>query len=239
VGIRAGASTIVLDAGSGICGLKSLPRFKNHKYSLIFSHYHVDHIHGLLFWEALFDNQCSIDVYGMDSRLGDVRATCGAFLNDPFQPAGLNEVAAAMSFSGIGAGSVINLEGGAEVKAIALSHPGECLGLRIDYNGKSVCYFTDVELALHQNDEALFSMAANTDMVIVDSFFGVGKNIPGWGHSTAAECAAFAKKINAGRLALFHYNYKSTDSEIIALEGAAKAIFADSFAPADGECAEI
>ena len=33
-----------------------------------------------------------------------------------------------------------------------LSHPGYCLGYRIDYDGRSICYITDNELYLPDGD---------------------------------------------------------------------------------------
>jgi len=239
VGVRAGANTIVLDAGSGICGLRGLDDFKNSRYNLFFSHYHVDHIHGLLFWDVLFNPDCSINVYGMESVLGGVRDTCNHFLNEPFQPAGLNEIRAKMSFADIQDGSETSLADGVTVKSIKLSHHGGCLGHRISYNGKSVCYITDVDLNDHKEDESLFAFAANTDLVIMDSFFGNQPGIPGWGHSNAAECAEFAQKVKAQKLALYHYNYKFSDKEIAETEKTAKAIHPNTFAPADGIIIEI
>jgi phosphoribosyl 1,2-cyclic phosphodiesterase len=239
VGVRAGANTIIFDAGSGICGLKALPNFKNTRYNLFFSHYHVDHIHGLLFWDVLFDPNCSIDVYGQKTKLGGVLETCDRFLNEPYQPAGLNEACAKVSFADIRDGSETVLQDGVSVISVGLSHPGGCLGHCIRYNGKSVCYISDVGLSGHKDGDPLFEAAKGADLLIMDSFFGNRECIPDWGHSSASDCARFAKKAGAKQLALYHYDYNLSDEEIAATEETAKAIFADSFAPADGMCISI
>jgi len=239
VGIRAGENTIILDAGSGICGLKALPDFKNTHYNLFFSHYHVDHIHGLLFWDALFNPDCSIDVYGQRTAQGGVRETCDRFLNEPYQPAGLNEIRAKVSFTDIREGSKSVLKDGVTVISVGLSHHGGCLGQCVKYNGKSVFYITDVDLSNHKEDSLLYEIAKDADLLIMDSFFGNREIIPGWGHSNASDCARFTKKVNAKKLALYHYDYNLSDEEIYATEETARAIFADSFAPADGMCITI
>jgi ribonuclease BN (tRNA processing enzyme) len=115
-----------------------------------------------------------------------------------------------------------------------LNHPGGCLGYRIDCGGKSVCYLTDVEISRHQDDEALTAFVRNTDLLIMDSFFGAKQCISGWGHSSVDECTRLANQSGAGRLALFHYSHTCTDDDIAAMERTAKDQYEKSFAPEDG-----
>jgi phosphoribosyl 1,2-cyclic phosphodiesterase len=233
VAVRVGDDVVVFDAGSGICGLDGLAGFKSEKVSLFLSHYHADHIQGLLFWDAFFDPAKSIDVFGMRAKLGGVKDVVDGYLSEPFHPVGIDDARAVLSFCDLAEGQEVVLSGGGVVRVIGLSHPNGCLGFRLDFEGKSVCYITDVELSDHK-DNSLADFCKDTDLLIVDAFFGTQACITGWGHSSASECAGLAKKAGAKRLALFHYRHTDTDDDIDKMEQAAKAEFAGAFASFDG-----
>jgi ribonuclease BN (tRNA processing enzyme) len=233
--IRAGDSTLIFDAGTGICGVNDLDVYKSKKLNLFISHFHKDHISGLLFWEALFDAGKEIDIYGM----GDIRKHINHWLKEPYQPVGIDAFQAKLTFNSIDDGTLVLLDGGVAVSCIPMNHPGGCLGYRIDYGDKSVCYMTDVELGDPEADEKLVAFARNTDLLITDSQFEDGKKNKGWGHSTPKECAALAQSANAKKLALYHYSYHCADGDIDRLTESAKGVFKDTFASADWMRVEI
>jgi len=235
--VRAGGDSVVFDAGSGICGYKDLENFRDKRINLFISHYHADHINGFLFWKALFNPKLSVGIYGK----GSVKDMLDLSLAPPFCPVGSDVFRANIQFICLnpGGGEIIRLDNGATVSTVCLNHPGGALGYRLDYGGKSVCYMTDVELGETDADEKTAAFAKNADLIISDCAFEDGKQIPGWGHSTPKQCAALAKRAQAKRLALYHYGFGMTDSDIDALEKSAKEIFADTFASADGMKVDI
>ncbi len=228
--VQAGGNTLLFDAGSGICGLSKLDSFKNDCYHLFLSHYHIDHVSGLLFWNSLFNPSSEISFYGM----GDIKKTLNHLLSEPFQPAGFDDFKAKINFCDINNEDQILLINNTRVSRMFVSHPGGCAAYRVDYDGKSLCYLTDIELANHDNDENLIEFVKDTNLLIVDSCYKNGKSVKGWGHSTPDECAMLAKQSGARRLALFHHDYSATDADILQSESQAKIIFPNTFASRDG-----
>ncbi|MCL2500953.1 MAG: MBL fold metallo-hydrolase [Defluviitaleaceae bacterium] len=236
VAVRVGDNprhTLVFDAGTGICSLSAMPGYTGDDVRLFLTHYHSDHIHGLLFWDLFFDAGKTIYITGMRTECGGVRETLDGYLKNPYYPAGLTAAKAALVFTDAAVGAAILLEDGVSVRATELCHPSGGLGYRVDYGGKSVCYFTDMALENHR-DGTLADFARDTDLLITDTFFGAGECIKGWGHSSVAECTRLAKEANAKRLALFHYRHTYTDDDINDMETVAKAAFPGAFAPTDG-----
>lgn len=233
VAVKAGDETLIFDSGTGICGFGSLADFQRQRTHIFFSHYHTDHICGLLFFPQFFDKRKRFDVYGPQSGESDCRSVVDSFLSPPLHPVGLNVFGAEMNFSTIGAGDVIRLSDSATVRTYGLSHPGGALGYRVEYDGKAFCYCVDVELADHQDDHGLPEFMRNADLLVLDSFFDDGKVLSGWGHSSWRECVEWAMRANAKKLALFHHSFAYTDAEIDSMEKKAQKIFTDTFAAAD------
>jgi len=58
----------------------------------------------------------------------------------------------------------------------------------------------------------------------LETYFNDGKVIPTWGHSSPGECAKWAKRVNAKKLALFHYGFAAADADIDTFEEKAQTI---------------
>jgi len=228
--VRAGDEVIILDAGTGICGLRDFPQYKSESKHLFLTHYHMDHIDGLLFYSELFDPDMKFTIYG----IRDVKAKLEKLIAPPLCPVGPEVFRASIDYQTITANQKINLSDDVTIKTCRLSHPGGALGCRIDYNGKSFCYCVDVELSNHKNDKKLAKFFRDVDLLVLDASFSDGNVIPGWGHSSPGECAKWAKDNMVKKLALYHFNYTMTDAEIDLMEKSAKKIFPDTFAAADG-----
>ena len=228
--IRAGEETVILDAGSGICSLRNLPEFHKEHMHLFFSHYHSDHVEGLLFCSELFDPKITFDVYGS----GDVRSILSGIISEPLSPVGLEAFKATMNFFNIESDQRIAVSDDITVATYGLSHPGSALGYRIEYDGKVFCYCDDVELKNHQDDEQLRDFTRDVDLLVLDSSFADGEVVHGWGHSSPRECAKWAMEVNAKRMALYHYGYTMTDADIDVMEKSAQSIFPGAFAAVDG-----
>ena len=229
VAVKAGDEVIVLDAGTGICGVRDLPEYQSKRKHLFLSHYHMDHIDGLLFYSDLFDPEIEINIYGP----GDVQAILHDLIAPPLCPVGPEFFKASIKYHTIKPGDYLTLPGDIIVKTCKLSHPGGALGSRIEYGGKSFCYCVDVELSNHKDDADLAGFFRDLDLLILDASFADGQVIPGWGHSCPKECARWAAETGVGKLALYHYNYTMTDEEIDLMEKSAKEIFPNTFTAAD------
>ena len=228
--IRAGEETLILDAGSGICNLRSLPEFHREHMHLFFSHYHSDHVEGLLFCSELFDPKKIFDVYGS----GDVRGILSDIISEPTCPVGIDAFKATIIFHNISSDQHIAVSDDLTVITYNLSHPGGALGYRVEYDGKVFCYCDDVELINHQDDDKLREFTRDVDLLVMDASFADGEVVHGWGHSSPSECAKWAMEVNAKRMSLYHYGYTMTDADIDAMEKAAQSIFPGAFAAFDG-----
>ena len=112
--------------------------------------------------------------------------------------------------------------GDVQVRALELHHPGASLGYRVDFEGHSVVYATDIE---HGSpvDARLADFARGTDVLIYDAMYtpeeysgSPGK--VGWGHSTWEAAVQAAQAADARTLVLFHHDPERDDAALRALE---------------------
>ena len=117
---------------------------------------------------------------------------------------------------------IANMDG-VTVRTKLLSHPGNCLGYRIEYNGRSVCYVTDNELFLEDSDaynphyeQKLAEFAQGADALITDSTYTDAEyaNKVTWGHSCISKVVEFADRAQVKTLYLYHHDPDQRDAEI-------------------------
>lgn len=112
---------------------------------------------------------------------------------------------------------------GVEVRTILLSHPGTCLGYRVELADRSFCYITDNELfpisSPHYNKhymERLTAFTEGCDVLVTDSAYtdeGYLAKV-GWGHSCISEVAHLADAADVKNLYLFHHDLDQSDDDI-------------------------
>ena len=125
---------------------------------------------------------------------------------------------------------------GTAVKTMFLSHPGNCLGYRIDYKGRSICYITDNELFLPESPHYdpgygnnLVSFIEGSGMLITDCTYSDAEYASkvGWGHSCISQVVALAHRANIRVLYLAHHDPDQDDDAIDAKYDAAKKHLSD------------
>ena len=109
------------------------------------------------------------------------------------------------------------------VQAMLLSHPGNCLGYRITYGGRSICYVTDNELydagSPHRSEEYmdhLIDFTRGTDALITDCTYTdeVYPRKTGWGHSSVSQVAELAWRAQVKNLYIIHHDPDDNDDVI-------------------------
>ena len=236
IALAVGEEVLIFDSGSGICGLSGLQGYQGYQgvhRRLFYTHYHLDHLDGLLFCTELFDPKKSFDLYGVDAEGADLRTTLERILTRPISPIGFEAFLADVSFHSFTPGDTFEYPGGVTVRTQLLLHPGGSIGYRVEYGGKVFCCCADVELSAYRETAGLLEFIKGADMLLLDSFFDDGKVISGWGHSSWRECAQWAAKAGVKRLALVHYAPGFSDDRIDEMERKAQAVFPDTFAAAD------
>ena len=231
--------------------------------ALFISHAHHDHLQGFPFFRPAYQRPNVIHVYG--PRYGKafeevVRTTLSA----PHFPVRLADMPSRHPMTDLDTGDRILFRGPAEdpvrlppggracgpedlwVEAYRnLGHPdGGVLNYRIRWRGRSLVYATDTE-GTRRGDEGLAAFARGADLLIHDAMYTDEEyadphfSVRGYGHSTCSMAIAVARRARVKRLALFHHDPARTDSEVAALEKAARARFPGAFAAREGLSIEL
>ena len=214
----------VFDAGSGIKNLSDhLVRQKRSRIEakIFLSHPHWDHINALPFFVPLYLPGNDFEILG--ARHGDttLRLIVSAQMDGVYFPITFQEFGARVYFHDLDEEELCF--GRIKVKSMLLSHPGRCLGYRVDYNGRSVCYITDNELFLesdpHHNSHyvaKLTKFVEGTDALITDSTYTDQEYAAkvGWGHSCISEVVKLAHGAKVKNLYLFHHDPDQSDTAI-------------------------
>ncbi len=243
-------SIFIFDAGSGIRVLgNALMQAGSRITGKIFiSHSHWDHINAFPFFAPLYVRGNEFEVLGPAHGDIHMKDLIGAQMDSVYFPVTMREFGAHVTFRDLRAES-FNVDD-IEVSTMLLSHPGNCLGYRVTYGGKSICYITDNELFLPSSPEhnahyvrSLVEFVQGTNILITDTTYtdeGYLSKV-GWGHSCVGQVVEFAHAAGVGELDLFHHDPGDTDDDIDAkLEFAARMLQSLSSsvkvnAPADGD----
>ena len=134
---------------------------------------------------------------------------------------------------------------GISVKTKLLSHPGKCLGYRVDYNGRSICYITDNEMYVETSDfynphyeKRLAEFVEGAD--VLDAEFGKAL-----GHSCISKVVNLADTAKVKTLYLFHHDPDQSDDDIDRKLDTARAMLkarkskTKCLAPKEGEAFQI
>ena len=223
----------IFDAGSGIKelsnALMAAPKKMNAK--IFISHPHWDHINALPFFVPLYIPGNEFEVLGAAHAHITMRELIAAQMEDVYFPITMTEFGARIYFRDLNEDSY-EIDG-ISVKTMRLSHPGNCLGYRIDYGDRSFCYVTDNELFLPGDAshnahyvKTLTDFVAGADMLITDATYTDEeyKSKIGWGHSCISQVVNLAHEAAVKTLYLFHHDPDQNDDAIDAKHAAAEAL---------------
>ena len=214
----------IFDAGSGIKTLANTllaERPGKLRASLFISHPHWDHINALPFFTPLYIKSNEFEILGPAQQDRGVEDLISAQMDGVFFPVTISEFAAHMRYRDLG-------EGDCEVDGIAvscllLSHPGRCLGYRVDYGGRRIAYVTDNELYPESTEwhnpeyrQQLADFVRGCDVLITDTTYTEAEyqGKEHWGHSTVTEVVALADAAQVRTLCLFHHDPEQDDAAI-------------------------
>jgi phosphoribosyl 1,2-cyclic phosphodiesterase len=204
---------LIFDGGTGLrlLGQTLLKEMPFEAY-LFFSHSHWDHIQGFPFFAPAFIEGNCFHIYGPVAPNG---ATIEQRLNDqmlhPNFPVPLQRMGSVLKFYDLEPGETLRLDE-VRLSTAMLNHPGEALGYRVSWQGRSAAYVTDTEHFPDRLDENVLRLAAGVDLLIYDAtytdeeYHNPKANKVGWGHSTWQEAVKVAKVANVKRLVIFHHD---------------------------------
>lgn len=216
---------LVLDAGTGARMLgHALLADPPPRLDLLLTHLHIDHVEGLTAFEPIWRTETELHVWGPASPISSLDRRVAAYFSPPLFPVHLTEVPASVAFHDAPEGTWTI--GGATVRSAAIQHQGATVGYRIEADGAVLAYLTDHEPGLGTDlastDPDWISGAAlawGADLLIHDCQYTEEEYASrvGFGHTSTADVAAFARTVGARRLVLFHHDPMHSDAELEAM----------------------
>ena len=214
----------IFDAGTGIKELSNYLISEKHaltKATIFISHPHWDHINGLPFFAPLYTDGNEIEICGPSNGDMSMRKLISWQMDGVYFPINIKKFTEAVSFR--------NLEeerfdiDTIKIRTMFLNHPGRCLGYRLDYKDKSICYVTDNEIYPKSNRlysesyiNKLTDFVSDADVLIIDCTY-TDKEYEekiGWGHSSVNQVVDLADRAKVKTLCLFHHDTDQTDDDI-------------------------
>lgn len=214
-----GNQILIFDGGTGIrlLGKELEQEFKNKpiRAHIFFSHFHLDHIQGIPFFQPLYNAKNNFTFYfagRQDANL--VMDALAGMMANPYFPMDMSNLPCSRDFVDLVEGTFEVAD--TKILVLPLNHPQGCFGYRIMQNGKVITYCTDVEHGVAWSDNNIKRLAQDSDFFIVDSQY-TPEELPqhrGWGHSSWKQAIDSGNSVGARRIALFHHDPYHEDPDV-------------------------
>ncbi|MBN1361308.1 MAG: hypothetical protein JW993_11980 [Sedimentisphaerales bacterium] len=220
---------LVFDAGTGMRAVaRELARTEPGKVTLLFSHYHLDHLAGLMMNPLFYRRDWSFYLIGPTFADGGVRDAVTRLLAPPYWPVSWERMDAHLEWVALPRpDGLLILRQNLQVRGCLVPHPGGCVAYRIDDadDGTSLVFATDLEWAQRtaaQETEflKLCREPKPADLLVIDAHFAEadGEAFVGWGHTCWEDCLAIAESTGIGRALLGHHAPDANDEALRARE---------------------
>lgn len=240
--VEAGESRVILDAGSGIRQLgHKLRQQRVLNIDIVLTHFHLDHILGLVTFSPLFQAGTSVTVHAPILQNKHPEPNLNRLLGEPFFPILMTDAGSSFSIRGFQLGDVISLAG-LDIRTTGLSHPGGACGYRIDANGRSIAVITDHEHDSVRPEPSLVGLCQEADMILYDAHWDEDMDYDahlGWGHSTWQAGLRLVQAAGAARLGCLHHAPDATDRDLQDREARLRQHGSAHFFAREGETVEI
>lgn len=247
VEIRCGEHVLIFDAGSGLRMLgdklvREARRLRNkgqrpEPLNLFFTHCHYDHISGLPFFAPFFDPGLHVQAWSGHLQIENkTQHMFREYMKPPFFPVGPEIFAAGLTYKDFEPGDTLKPCPEVTVETIELPHHDSCVGYRVNFDDRSVCYMTDTSHIPGEPDENILRICEGTDLMIYDGTYTDAEFPQFWnfGHSTWEEGMRLATAAGAKRYCIFHHRPSRSDKAMAKIEQECRKVFRRSWAAREG-----
>jgi phosphoribosyl 1,2-cyclic phosphodiesterase/CheY-like chemotaxis protein len=224
----------IFDAGTGIKELSDHLLTKNRfpiEAKIFISHPHWDHINALPFFVPLYMQGNEFEICGPAHGDATIAELISGQMDGVHFPIKIKEFSARVYFRDLKE-EEIDIDG-IKLKTMLLNHPGHCLGYRVEYKKRSVCYVTDNELYPESSPyynknyvKKLIEFVKGADALITDCTYSDEEyeTKVTWGHSSTGRVVDLAHRANVKKLFLIHHDPDHADADIDAKRDTAKSM---------------
>jgi phosphoribosyl 1,2-cyclic phosphodiesterase len=218
-----GEAVLLLDAGTG---LRNLDRTRAFRGTVLLSHWHWDHTHGIPFAPQLDHTDAAVTLVAPVGH-ASVRDTLRQALGPPHFPIRPEQLKGKWEFV---AAEEHSVHEEFDVLALPIPHKGGLtLGYRIEAGGRSVAYLPDHALGREPTPEVV-ELCRRVDLLIHDGqhLDHEFPEVAYLGHTTVERAVRLAELTDAGGLLVFHHDPTRTDDDLdeIAASLPAEAVMA-------------
>ena len=238
-----GGRWLVLDAGTGLRQLGAVLDGAPLRGSILLTHLHWDHTHGLPFLPNADRPDADVSLWlPAPSDGADAVETLARAMSPPHFPIGPDGLLGEWSFAALDEGEH-TLEGFTVTAAEVAHKGGRTYGYRVDGPDGSLAYLPDhaPRLAAPERRRAALELAGGVDVLLHDAHHVAHEQATAdaYGHATVEDAVEFARQSGARALVLVHHAHSRTDLAVGEIEAALRDCTPPTSIGREGDWVEV